>query len=155
LLWLLAGLGFAPLTFAAGPPPAGGRDLDGDRLPRGAIARLGTVRGRPRQGIGHMAFLLSGKQLATSGGMTLPLWDLHTGNPLRPLPGPRQVPRQFASSTDSKELLSFTWDRRIAGAAGPPELFRWEVATGKLLPCQAPQLADPWSVAVDRQWILA
>jgi WD40 repeat protein len=69
----------APTTFAA-PPPAGRRDLYGDPLPVGAVARMGTVRwyaGYNR--INQMALLPGGKFLATVEPDCYSVWDLKSG----------------------------------------------------------------------------
>src|SRR5262245_40963822 len=120
LLGLLAGLEFAPLTFAAGPLPAGGRDRYGDRLPRGAIARLGTVRWRARHGIDHMGFLPGGKHLATANGSTLSVWDVNTGQEVREINGDAAVGEEFgagfAVTPDGKYMLSggyIRYDRAV------------------------------------------
>src|SRR4051794_38884136 len=67
---------------AAGPPIFR-HDLYGDALPPGAIARMGTVRWRPREGLRALAFVPDGKHLATASDAVFSLWDLRTGKVVR------------------------------------------------------------------------
>ena len=64
-------------------------DRQGDPLPPGAIARLGTLRLRQADGIAAFAFSADSKLLATGGGAKdewLHLWDTATGKLVRRLP---------------------------------------------------------------------
>jgi WD40 repeat protein len=59
-------------------------DIYGDPLPAGAIARLGTVRGRHGDGASFVAFLPGGKVILTLGrDETVRQWDAATGKELR------------------------------------------------------------------------
>jgi RNA polymerase sigma factor (sigma-70 family) len=61
-------------------------DRQGDPLPEGVLARLGTVRFREVGWGSVAAYLLDGKRLVTgSGGATLHVWDTATGKRLREL----------------------------------------------------------------------
>jgi RNA polymerase sigma factor (sigma-70 family) len=69
----------------AGPraeAPAAGRDLFNDPLPRGALARLGTVAFRHGEisWEGSLTFLPDGKHLVSTGGGWVRRWDLATGH---------------------------------------------------------------------------
>jgi RNA polymerase sigma factor (sigma-70 family) len=60
--------------------PAPGRDLFGDALPRGAVARLGTVELRHGP-FGHaLQFAPDGKHLTSLGGGWVRHWDVGTGH---------------------------------------------------------------------------
>src|SRR5262249_51256487 len=81
VVWLLSLLLWGPVAQGQVEPhrdrPAG-VDRSGDPLPRGAVARCGTVRLRP---IAHVccAFSPDGMLLATGEEGRLGLWDLRTG----------------------------------------------------------------------------
>jgi RNA polymerase sigma factor (sigma-70 family) len=61
-------------------------DAHGDWLPRGALARLGTVRFRLGGWGEAVLFTPNGRQLvAADGGMGASVWDADTGRPLRML----------------------------------------------------------------------
>src|SRR5262245_50027118 len=59
-------------------------DRDGDPLPPGVIARLGTARLRHIKPLDAVAFFPDGKSLA-SVGASIRLWDAKTGRQLRRL----------------------------------------------------------------------
>src|SRR5437870_11614808 len=61
-------------------------DFNGDPLPLGATARLGTLRFRHEGTLFAIAFSPDGTTLAT-GGDKLLIWDIQTGKPIRQLVG--------------------------------------------------------------------
>jgi WD40 repeat protein len=66
----------------ANAPPR--TDLYGDRLPAGALARLGTLRWRHGASVSHVAFTPDGKSVLTaSQDNVIRLWDLKTGKEIR------------------------------------------------------------------------
>src|SRR5262249_20385976 len=70
----------------AAPPRV---DADGDPLPAGALARMGTTRLRPGGGGGIFAISPDGKLLVTGEQFTLRFWDLATGKHVQVMPLPR------------------------------------------------------------------
>jgi WD40 repeat protein len=112
----------APNAHGAAPP--GPRlDQHGDPLPRGALARIGTVRWHQSREISSVAFSPDGKTLA-SGGLdrTIRLWDATTGKEARRLTGHQHFVSWLAFSPDGKTLASAGNDRTVR---------LWETGTGK------------------------
>jgi RNA polymerase sigma factor (sigma-70 family) len=112
----------------SGQPPVAGkgdkadpaRDLFGDPLPPGAIARLGTVRFRGDPA--HVAFSPDGKWIATAGySATAYLWDAATG---------KELHRFHATGGIGVMAVSPKGDR-LAVSGGAVEVF--DTATGKQL----------------------
>jgi WD40 repeat protein len=58
-------------------------DQQGDPLPPGALARLGTVRLRQPDWIRSMAVSPDGKTLASAGESSIRLWEIPSGRPLK------------------------------------------------------------------------
>jgi WD40 repeat protein len=95
--------------------------------------------------------LLSGDgKVIVGSGAVLHLWDALTGRPLPPAPGHNRAPVCLAYSSCGKELVSC-----CLGYPEACEVCRWEVATGKALPCAPPQEPDDWWEAGKREWWLA
>lgn len=118
------------LLLWSSPPLALGDDgskkertaLDGDPLPEGAIARIGTVRFRQPY-VYCVAFAPDGKRLASGGrDHEVRLWDPDTGRSLRRFQGHRETVYRIAFSPDGKQLSSGSTDG---------DLRLWDVASGK------------------------
>jgi WD40 repeat protein len=175
ILWLAAGLALTVpgaghgQTHGAKDPknphkdvPAQ-KDLYGDPLPEGAMARLGTVRFREGPITQVVAFAPDGKTLASGGrgGVGLILWDVASGRALHRLRNPWSV-RSLAFSPDSKtvfvsgslslidvvtgrelrrfkaprvyfEAVAFSPDGRTVAAGGENQVILWDVVTGNEL----------------------
>ncbi|HEY7425712.1 MAG TPA: WD40 repeat domain-containing protein [Gemmataceae bacterium] len=108
-------------------------DLYGDPLPRGVIARLGTVRFRHDGAVHAVAFSEDGKLLAASddGWNMIVIWERATGRKLREIrvAGNGQLPpNHLHFSPDGKRLYGFTlhggFPRRDMA------LYAWDVETG-------------------------
>jgi WD40 repeat protein len=128
LLGLLSFVVLLSPTSAQGP--AARTDAQGDPLPPGAIARLGTVRLRHGRPIRAVAFVPGSGEGATpvlvsgSEDYTIRFWDLSSGKETRRFTGHEEAVADLAFTPDGKVLVSVGWDHtaRI-----------WDMATGKLL----------------------
>jgi WD40 repeat protein len=110
------------------------RDLFGDPLPAGALARLGTVRFRQGNFVYGVLLSPDGKTVVSYGGnQVITFWDAATGRVVRRLPNGARV---AAFTPDGRTLISF----------GDYEIRFWDVATGAVrrsealglwLPCLA------------------
>src|SRR4051812_13165101 len=80
----------ATIAPAAAPPPRSGIDCQGDSLPPGAIARLGTVRLRHALGAGsgrgQLLFSGDGRLLLSGAASGLRVWAAATGRSLGVVP---------------------------------------------------------------------
>jgi RNA polymerase sigma factor (sigma-70 family) len=98
-------------------------DLYGDPLPRGAVARLGTMRWRHKSKITAVAFSPDGMVLAsTSTDPIICLWDVPTGKRRAVLPVKNDVAIWIAFAPDGKTLAS-------GGTQGSVKL--WDMTTEK------------------------
>jgi WD40 repeat protein len=128
---------------AAGPADDGPARVDrqGDPLPAGAIARLGTIRWRQplRDGSGfaRVSFSPDGKTLISTGDCGLCLWDVSTGKQLSWSPDNAARIRAAVFSPDGKTLITQAYGQRKGPATDPYQvkclLQHWEVGTGKRL----------------------
>jgi hypothetical protein len=99
-----------------GPPV----DQYGDPLPKGALARLGTVRFHHPGYIGSMVFSPDGKTLATVGDGLVCLWSCACG---------KELPRLPAAHVGT---VAFSADGRILATASDREKVRlWDIAKAK------------------------
>jgi WD40 repeat protein len=100
-------------------------DLYGDRLPEGAIARLGTIRLQPGAAVSSVAFSPDGKTLASvdwSG--RIHLWDVASGTGIRQIGG-AQGGGPVAFSPDGKTLAT--------AGVGDKAIRIWDISTGREL----------------------
>jgi WD40 repeat protein len=152
--------GVGPLrSVAVGQPPAQpGRattdrataDPQGDALPAGALARLGTTRLRHDGDVRFVFFGADGKSLLTAGqDGTLRLWDLGTGKEIRrfdrrlagapgfPAPGDGRRPPVatplMIGGPGGGFCAALSTDGKILAATGAGVVQLWEVETGKEL----------------------
>jgi len=117
----------APAAAPEGPKPKPKLDADGEPLPDGALARLGSLRLRHGSPVTSVAYSPDGKLLATgSWDNYARIWDPATGRLVRDI-----LPRDgwvwaVAFSPDGK-LLATAGDHR------GKKVRLWDVATGKLV----------------------
>jgi WD40 repeat protein len=125
LIWFLC------LALLVSPPARGEEprakaartDSNGDPLPPGALARVGSVRFRHSAFICTAVFSPDGKLIASGGhDKVLRLWEAKTGKPIRTLSGTEgRAILSIAFSPDGKTLVSGSWDDVIR---------IWDVASG-------------------------
>jgi WD40 repeat protein len=119
-------------------------DMFGDPLPRGALARLGTMRFRHADFVSLVAFLPDSKSLLTVGNdQTVRVWDIGTGKEMRRFGKPPVMNQDGNSCFMPGRLLRPEWrlflaclsgDRKLLAtglADGPIQL--WEAASGRAL----------------------
>jgi WD40 repeat protein/beta-lactamase regulating signal transducer with metallopeptidase domain len=142
--------GAPPAESAAEPRAQPTADAHGDRLPAGALARLGTTRLRHQGDVTFVAFAADGKALVTAGrDGTIRLWDLTTGKEIRrfkrPQPGPAkgaapaaqveiQAVMQLMSQGQNegkRALVALAPGGRILAAGNGNVIRLWDVQTGK------------------------
>jgi WD40 repeat protein len=149
------GLGTPPTSaeLPSSNPPR--RDLYGDPLPEGAIARLGTVRlyhrGPARlpfrSPVSGLLYSPDGKTVF-AGGVTETIrgWDVDSGKEVRQFVVPQEempaghwlVATSLVLSSDGKTLAAATFHGpRDAGGGSPPDqqglIYLWDFVSGKLL----------------------
>jgi WD40 repeat protein len=141
LLLIAALVALSVTPFAASQTSGPAKDLQGDPLPAGALARAGTVRWRTGSGINFAAFLDGKNVLSIGDDRIIRVWEYPSGKELRrfektPALGPdklnavRLVGRvragAVALSPDNKTLA--------CSFAGDNAVFLWDVASGQILP---------------------
>lgn len=105
--------------------PAARTDALGDPLPKGAIARLGTVRFRHGERIDRLIFSADCKQLISKGDDGARIWDTATGKELRHLtPPPGENWTQATDLSADGELLAVVHGQNSA-------IDFWDVRGGK------------------------
>jgi WD40 repeat protein len=109
-----------PARAADTPAPL---DRNGDVLPAGAVARLGTLRFRHGDGVTAVAYSPDGKIIASAGAdKVVRLWAADSGKSLQTLSGHKHHVRALAFSGDGKTLASGGLDLTIR---------LWDVESGK------------------------
>jgi RNA polymerase sigma factor (sigma-70 family) len=97
-------------------------DAQGDPLPAGAVARLGTLRWRHGERVSSVTFSPDGTRLASaSWDHTVGLWEVATGKRLRTFRGHKGFVTCVRFTPDGKSLVSGAEDN----------IRLWDVNTGK------------------------
>jgi WD40 repeat protein len=117
---LILSLGYSALADAPEDEKLVRRDLYGDPLPPGAIARMGTVRFVHGGVVYGLDISADGKTIASDNVYTTAVWDAATGKELR-----RFACARGALCPDGKTVAVANWDSRTI-------LLR-DVATGRIL----------------------
>ena len=113
-------------------------DAQGDPLPEGAAARIGTTRFNHGNLVQAVAYSPDGSVLASAGGAVIRLWDPSTGREIRQLgPGPGAA-NHPTFSPDGRTLAVAVGDGR------GERLILFDVATGR--ECAR---SDPYKASFD------
>jgi RNA polymerase sigma factor (sigma-70 family) len=118
---------------AKAPPREPKIDRYGDPLPKGAVARLGTVRWRHGGPVYAVAYSPGGKLLASAGfDGIVRLWEPDSGKEIRRLEGHKSHVRCLAFSPDGKVLASSGDAEEKQAQGGEESIVRlWDVSGGK------------------------
>jgi WD40 repeat protein len=111
-------------------------DADGQPLPPGAVARLGTLRFRHLGGISSLAFSSDGKTLASGGSSTIRLWEVPSGKLIQKLDNsPREVTTgpAFPSDESVGAVLFSAQDKLLALGNYGNKVLLYEPITGRLI----------------------
>jgi WD40 repeat protein len=140
--------------------PAVAKDIYGDSLPGGAVARLGAARFRHEGVADDLTFNPDGKTLLAHTQSGVVLWDLTTGREYRRLPVPRPVPRAsalsqnygMAVSPDGRNLAIA--ETRLLGQAVVGQISLWDLHTGtKTRTLRLPDVITPKVTKVEGKGI--
>jgi len=102
-------------------------DRNGDPLPAGAMARLGTVRFRNEDGFRSLAYTPDGRMLVSGGWGGARIWDSTTGKLIRQLGAELPNPTEPAGlSPDGKRVAVGGWGSDKGGAV-------YEISSGRRL----------------------
>jgi WD40 repeat protein len=155
----------SPLPPTAATPPAR-VDRQGDPLPEGAVARLGTVRLRPGGPIKYLAFSPDGTRLASwkedeRTTTSLSIWDTGTGRELRHVELPDVRAFAFAWLADGRGVAVlqlgdesfYIWDFTDEKAERPPVLHRPPFDTRRLR--EPPETHSCFALAPDGKLLAA
>lgn len=146
-------LGLVTLLVVMTQRPAPGqeprRDLYGDPLPDGAVARIGTTRLRNVTEISRLSLSPDGKLLVTSGDHTsLQVWDTATGALVRQLKHPpREKPDRLFPEATQEGLSTFNFGpsaRKLYAVTATGRVLTCDVTTGEWGPvlARAEQVAN-------------
>jgi RNA polymerase sigma factor (sigma-70 family) len=117
------------------PEPVARLDRQGDPLPPGALARLGTMRLRHDAGVLALAFTPDGNKLVTAGGDNFPrLWDTANGKLIREfrnIPKPQIIDGKYVGI--SAAVMSPDGRLLAVRSGRMGNLYLLETATGKRL----------------------
>ncbi|MBY0233172.1 MAG: hypothetical protein K2W96_28145 [Gemmataceae bacterium] len=117
------------ILHAAPPVPA---DRHGDPLPRGAVARAGTVRLRHGHVIAGLSFSADGKRLAScASDHTVRVWETGTGRLIACLGGDEASAGVFQQSRWVRAVALSGDGQRVASIAADGELRVRDVDSGK------------------------
>lgn len=106
-------------------------DAFGDPLPPGAIARLGTVRFRPRAGLRHMTFTPDGKRLITQSYDGVSVLDVATGKELLYLAADEERRLGYGDLSPDGKLVAVWGKEPDAPREDRCCIELWEVDSGK------------------------
>jgi RNA polymerase sigma factor (sigma-70 family) len=121
--------------------PAVRRDLHGDPLPPGALARLGTLRQRAAES--HLAVTPDGKEVVAVGpDLTVRRFDAQTGE----LRTTQQLPRERSPAIWLSPSGKFALTSHSA-ASGGYVLELWDLASGKCVHALSPENSRLWGAA--------
>jgi RNA polymerase sigma factor (sigma-70 family) len=109
-------------------------DADGDPLPPGAIARLGTLRFRHGDAVLSLAYSPDGKKVASGcGDGTVWVWEAATGKEMLSLKAHHYFISAVAFSPDGKVLISRGREDTPGPYGGAGTIRVWDLATGREL----------------------
>src|SRR5204863_119436 len=101
-----------------------------DRLPDGAVARLGATHFRHGERVAALAYSPDGKLLATAGGRLVRLWEARTGREVACLSGPTQDLFAVAFSPDGQSIGAGGISKAGPRRPSLPTANSWRSATG-------------------------